>query len=64
MCCYCPTIVKDTISSLLYSEDKYTNRTYINGRKHYKSSYSYDYPHVISDDVYIVNVCTNVNMCI
>ena len=29
---YCPTIVKDNISSLLYSVDKYTNRTYIHGR--------------------------------
>ena len=32
MCSYCPTIVKDNISSLLYSVDKYSNRTYTNGR--------------------------------
>ena len=31
MCSYCPTIVKDNISSLLYSVDKYSNRTYTNG---------------------------------
>ena len=30
MCSYCPTIVKDNISSLLYSVDKYSNRTYTN----------------------------------
>ena len=31
-CSYYPTIVKDNISSVLYSVDKYSNRTYTNGK--------------------------------